>query len=235
MSSIAIMQPYFLPYLGYFHLINSVDVFVIYDDIQYTKKGWINRNRLIFNGNVDYVTIPLVKDSDFLNVNQRRISQGWEKDKNKLLRKLEQSYRKRDNFERGFSLTEKILNYDDDNLFNYINHSVNLICQYLGVKTKIVTSSTLGDFSEYKGKDKVIAICKELSGDRYVNAIGGMSLYDKEEFLNFGLDLKFVKSKIKPYNQDKVAFEPGLSIIDLIFSISEEELLVEQLQSYELI
>ncbi|WP_443646886.1 WbqC family protein [Candidatus Ponderosibacter sp. Uisw_141_02] len=229
------MQPYFLPYLGYYHLINAVDVFVIYDDIQYTKKGWINRNRLIFNEKVDYFTISLVKDSDFLNVNQRKISQGWEKDKSKLLRKLEQSYRKRKNFERGFSLTEKILNYDDDNLFNYINHSVKLICQCLGVKTEIVTSSSLGDFSEYKGKDKVIAICNRLNGERYINVIGGMSLYDKEEFQNSGLDLKFVKSKLQPYDQNSDIFVPGLSIIDMIFSIAEEASMLEQMESYELI
>ena len=235
MKTVGIMQPYFLPYLGYFHLINSADVFVIYDDIEYTKKGWINRNRLIFNGNVDYVTIPLVKDSDFLNVNQRKISQGWEKEKSKLLRKLEQSYRKRENFEQGFPLTEQILNYNDGNLFNYIDHSVKLICQRLGIKTEIVTSSSLGDFSECKGKDKVIAMCKALNGERYVNAIGGMSLYDKDEFQNSGLDLKFVKSAFKPYNQNSDVFEPGLSIIDLIFSIADEALVLEQLQSYELI
>ena len=229
------MQPYFLPNLGYFHLINSVDVFVIYDDIQYTKKGWINRNRLIFDGNIDYVTIPLVKDSDFLNVNQRTISQGWEKEKSKLFRKLEQYYRKRDNFDKGLALTEKILNYNDVNLFNFIDHSVKLICQFLGIKTRVLPSSTLGDFSEYKGKDKVIAICRALNSETYVNAIGGMSLYDKDEFLNSGLDLKFVKSVFKPYNQNIDVFEPGLSVIDLIFSIADKALLLEQLQSYELI
>lgn len=235
MSSLAIMQPYFLPYLGYFHLINSVDIFVIYDDIQYTKKGWINRNRLLFSGNVEYVTIPLVKDSDFLNVNQRTISHGWKKERSKILRKLEQSYRKRQNFEQGMSLSEQILNYNDKNLFNYIYHSVRLISHHLGSKTEIVTSSSIGDFSKYRGKDKVIELCKKIKADRYVNAISGMSLYDKDEFLSAGLDLKFVKSALAPYKQDKDVFEPGLSIIDMIFSISEETLLLQQMKNFELI
>lgn len=228
------MQPYFLPYLGYFHLINSVDVFVIYDDIQYKKKSWINRNRLIFNGKVDYFTIPLVKDSNFLNINQRTISQVWVKEKNKLLRRLQQSYRKSKNFEQGFSFTHQILKYNDDNLFNYLYHSVKLICQILGINTEIVISSSLGDFSEHRGKDKVIAICKALNGKRYVNAIGGMSLYNKDDFQNAGLDLKFVKSTLKKYNQNRELFEPGLSVIDLMMNLSIEEIQIH-LKSFELV
>ena len=235
MKTVGIMQPYFLPYLGYFHLISSVDLFVIYDDIQHTKKGWINRNRLMFNGSIEYVSIPLVKDSDSLNVNQRVISPSWEKEKNKILRKLKQSYSKRNNFERGIFLSEEILNYNDTNLFNYIHHSVKLICRFLGIKTEIVVSSSLGDFSEYKGKNKVIEICKSTNADRYVNAMGGMSLYDTDEFGDVGLELKFVKSLLKPYNQNKDIFEPGLSILDIIFSISDEASLLQQLQNYELI
>lgn len=235
MKTIGIMQPYFLPYLGYFHLINSVDIFVIYDDIQYTKKGWINRNRLIFNGKVEYVTIPLVKDSDFLSINQRTISEDWEKEKSKLLRKIEQSYRKRQNFEQGLSLTQQILSFHDVNLFNYIDYSVKLICQYLGIRTPIVTSSSLGDFSGYRGKDKVIALCQALNGERYVNPIGGTSLYDKDEFQRVGLDLKFIKSSLQPYNQNRDIFVPGLSIIDMIFSIAEEAFVLEQLQTCKLV
>jgi len=80
---IAIMQPYFFPYIGYFQLVNSVDEFVIYDNIQFTKKGWINRNRILVNQNEDYISLPLKKDSDYLNVNQRFLSDAWSVDRKK--------------------------------------------------------------------------------------------------------------------------------------------------------
>ena len=85
---IGIMQPYIYPYIGYFQLINSVDVFVIYDDIEYTKKGWINRNRLLQNGKDEYFTIPIKKDSDFLDVKHRVLSDNWSKDRDKLINKI---------------------------------------------------------------------------------------------------------------------------------------------------
>ena len=83
---VAIMQPYFLPYIGYLQLLNSVDKFILYDDIEYTKKGWINRNRIV-DGEI--ITLPLKKDSDYLNVVERRLSDDWRKQKTKLLNKIE--------------------------------------------------------------------------------------------------------------------------------------------------
>jgi hypothetical protein len=101
---VAIMQPYFIPYIGYFQLINAVDKFVVYDNIEYTKKGWINRNRILSNGKEDIITLPLSKASDFLHVNQRFLAESFEKDKNKFLRKIQECYRKAPNFNFGYSL-----------------------------------------------------------------------------------------------------------------------------------
>ena len=234
MKTVGIMQPYFLPYLGYFHLIEAVDVFVIYDDIQYTKKGWINRNRLLFNKNIEYVTLPLTRASDFLSVKERMISPVWIQKKNKYLRKIEESYRKRKNFNKGMDLCEEIFNFDDLNLFNYIYHSLKKICKELGISTEIIKSSSLGSLNSARGKEKVIAICNNISGKKYLNAIGGINLYRKDDFNSAGIDLKFVKSYHSPYQQHTKDFIPGLSIIDIIFSISEKEELHRQIKNFEL-
>ena len=75
------MQPYFLPYIGYFQLIKAVDKFIIYDNIQFTKKGWINRNRILVNGKDEYISIPLEKASDYLKINERYLAKNWKNEK----------------------------------------------------------------------------------------------------------------------------------------------------------
>src|SRR4030042_5533275 len=96
---IAIMQPYFLPYIGYFQLMNAVDEFVIYDNIEFSKKGWINRNRILVNGKDSYITIPLKKDSDYLDVRDRYLAETWSSEKIKMLKRIIGSYRKAPRFD----------------------------------------------------------------------------------------------------------------------------------------
>ena len=109
-KKIAIMQPYFFPYIGYFQLINSVDEFIIYDNIQYTKKGWINRNRILVNGKDQLITLSLKKDSDYLDVVNRELSESWDKDKNKILNIIKFSYNKAPYFQKTFELISQCLN-----------------------------------------------------------------------------------------------------------------------------
>jgi hypothetical protein len=99
---LAIMQPYIFPYIGYFQLINTVDKFVVYDNIQFTKKGWINRNRILINGKEEYITLPLKKDSDYLNIDQRVLSDVFKEQRNKILRKINESYKKAPGFKTAF-------------------------------------------------------------------------------------------------------------------------------------
>ena len=140
---VAIMQPYFLPYIGYFQLINAVDVFVIYDNIEFTKKGWINRNRILMNGKDDFFTVPLKKDSDFLDVNQRVLAETFTKDKAKIIGKITELYQKAPHFNEVFPLIEAVFNTNQKNLFDFIFHSVKVIMQYLEIKTEIVVSSSI--------------------------------------------------------------------------------------------
>lgn len=221
----AIMQPYFFPYIGYFQLINSVDQFIIYDTVEYTKKGWINRNRFLNNGKADYFSLPLKKDSDYLSINDRYLSDHWETDKKKLKNKIKNSYLKAPFFSETYYLFEKCIDYEDKNLFNFILYSLNEICKYLEISTTITKYSDLSIDSMLKSKDKVLAICKKINTKTYINPIGGIELYDKEEFLQNNFELKFLKSNQIIYKQFKNDFEPYLSILDLLMFNEKEKVI----------
>ena len=216
------MQPYFFPYIGYFQLINAVDKFVIYDNIEYTKKGWINRNRILKEGVDLLISLPLKKDSDFLFVNQRYLADDWSKSKQKLINSIKESYRKAPHFEDTFNLVQEIFNYSNSNLFEFILHSVLQTCKFIGIETEIIVSSTLDYNNELKSEEKVIAICKSIEATQYINSIGGVELYNKNNFSGQGIELNFIKSKPIIYNQFKNEFVPWLSIIDVMMFNSKE-------------
>ena len=123
------MQPYFFPYIGYFPLINAVDEFVIYDNIQFSKKRWFHRNRILENGKDEYITLPLKKDSDYLDVNNRFLSDTWEAEREKLFRKVKENYRKAPFFGNSIAFLEKILFFSSKNLFFFLCNSVTDTCQ----------------------------------------------------------------------------------------------------------
>ena len=231
---VAIMQPYFLPYIGYFQLINAVDKFVVYDNIEFTKKGWINRNRILVNGKDEFMSLPITKASDFLHVNQRYLAINFESEKNKILRKIKECYRKAPNFEIICTLTEEIFNYKNDNLFEFIFNSIKKICGYLGISTELITSSSIGINHNLKSEEKVISICNSLNATLYINSIGGQNLYVKKNFYNAGIELIFIKSKPIAYQQFDFEFLPCLSILDVLMFNSKEQI-QKYLNEYTLI
>jgi hypothetical protein len=211
---VAIMQPYFFPYIGYFQLIAAADVFVVYDNIKYTKKGWINRNRMLQNGTDVMFSLPLKSDSDALDVCQRELARDFNRDK--LLNQFSGAYRRAPYFAQTFPLVEAILRHEDGNLFRFLHHSLLATCRHLGIATEIRVSSTIDIDHGLKGQDKVLALCEALGADRYINAIGGMELYSKDEFRAHGIELNFIKSKPFVYAQFGNEFVPWLSIIDVM-------------------
>jgi hypothetical protein len=221
---LAIMQPYFMPYIGYFQLINSVDKFIIYDNIQYTKKGWINRNRILVNGKDQLITLPLKKDSDYLDVVERELSKSWDKDKNKMLNVIKSSYNKAPYFQETFELISKCVNNSETNLFNFIYNVINIINNYLDIKTPIIVSSTIEIDHTLKSQDKVLSLCKEQNADVYINSIGGVELYDKGIFKQNNIELNFIKSNPIQYEQYNNKFIPWLSIIDVMMFNSKEQI-----------
>ena len=233
--TLGIMQPYFLPYIGYWQLLSTVDKFVIYDNIQFTKKGWIHRNRILINGIDKMFTLPLKKDSDFLNINERYLSDDSKKQIIKTLRVIENSYSKAPFFQTVYPVIENIFLYDNKNLFEYIINSINIVKKYLNIETDIIISSSIDiDHKTLKGKNKVLAICDRLSTKTYINAIGGKDLYNVNEFKKNGIELKFLQTNNISYKQFKNEFVPNLSIIDIMMFNPVSDI-KEMLNLYKLI
>ena len=210
------MQPYFFPYIGYFQLISSVDEFVIYDNIQFTKKGWINRNRILVNGKDDYISLPLKKDSDYLHVKDRFLADVWDAESKKMLNRIVESYHKAPFFKETYEILEKCITCGHRNLFNFIFNSIQTLVDYFEIDTKLTVSSSISIDNKLKSEDKVIAICKEQKAGVYINPIGGVNLYDKELFRSHNLELQFQKSIYIEYKQFSNEFIPWLSIIDVM-------------------
>jgi hypothetical protein len=230
---IAIMQPYFFPYIGYFQLINAVDEFVIYDNIEFTKKGWINRNRILVNGLDAYITLPLKKGSDFLKINERYLADDWKTESIKMLNRINEAYRKAPFFKETYEILETCIFFGDQNLFNFILNSVQNIKNYLNIKTKLIVSSTIPIDHRLKSEEKVIEICKQRGADIYINSIGGIELYDKERFKRNNLELQFQKANNFTYTQFNNEFIHWLSIIDVMMFNKKEEI-TSKLESYVL-
>jgi hypothetical protein len=218
---LAIMQPYFLPYIGYFQLINAVDLFVVYDNIKYTKKGWINRNRYLCSSGEAFFSVPLKKDSDEKTVVERRIAESF--DRKKMFLRFREAYRKAPCFSSTIQLVESVINYSNDNLFAFIRYSIGCVCTHLAIPTRLVTSSEVPIDHSLKAEDKVLALCRELKADRYINAIGGVELYSKERFAREGIELQFIKSDPVEYRQFGNPFVPWLSIVDCLMFNSVPE------------
>lgn len=224
---IAIMQPYFLPYIGYFQLINAVDLFVVYDNIEFSKKGWINRNRILVNGKDEFITLPLKKDSDYLHINQRYLAATFEQDKQKILRKIKECYRKAPFFQETFDLIEEIVGFNSANLFEFIFNSIKLICNHLNITTEFVLSSKIDINHDLKSDHKILAICNFFNANFYVNSIGGVELYSRDFFLTANIDLKFLRSLDFKYDQLTTDFFPNLSVLDTLMFV--EKLTVKSL------
>jgi hypothetical protein len=210
----AIMQPYFLPYAGYWQLIAAVDRFIVYDAIKYTKKGWINRNRMLRDGAPAVFTLPLKRASDDLDVRDREIAPEFRGAA--LLARVKGAYRRAPHAEPTLALLERILETDERNLFAFLERSIRLTCDHLAIATPILTSSAIAVDPGLRGQDRVLAICEAVGTDRYVNAIGGVELYDPQAFRARGIDLRFLRSRPIEYPQLGGAFVPQLSILDVL-------------------
>jgi hypothetical protein len=233
MKAVAIMQPYFLPYMGYFQLIAAVDLFIVYDNIKYTKKGWINRNRLLQNDTDVMFSLPLKKDSDSLNVCERELAADF--NRKKLLNQFKNAYGHAPYFAQTLPLIEQIVTYKQINLFQFIHHAIVKVCEHLGITTKIEISSSINIDHALKNQDKVLALCEAVNASVYVNAIGGIDLYSKKTFHDKGLVLKYIQSKSFEYPQFGKEFVPWLSIVDVMMFNSIDEIKSYILVSYGLI
>lgn len=221
---LGIMQPYFFPYIGYFQLMSAVDEFVVYDNIQYSKKGWINRNRILVGGKDVMIILPLKKGSDYADVKDRTLADSWPRERTKLLNRIRESYRKAPHFGSAFPVVEQAVQHKEENLFAFIVHSLNLVRAYLDIQTPLIVSSTIPIDHALKAEKKVMAICKTRHTDTYINPIGGLELYDRASFKQQGIELRFIKTSDFQYPQFGNDFIPFLSIIDVMMFNSRENI-----------
>lgn len=230
---LAIMQPYFFPYLGYWQLINAVDKFVIYDDVNFIKKGFINRNNILLNNNSYLFTIPLEKISQNKLIKDINLIFD-KKSRENFLKTIMLAYQKAPMYSQIFPLFEKIIMEETNDLTEYINFSITEIDKFLDIKTKLYLSSNINKDNTLHGKNKIIDICKNLQATQYINAIGGQKLYSKEDFLKNGIQLNFIKMNDIKYKQFNDKFVPNLSIIDVMMFNSKDKI-KEMLNNYTLI
>ncbi len=221
---IAIMQPYVFPYIGYFQLINAVDTFVFYDDVNFIKKGYVNRNSILVNGSSFQFTIPCKSVSQNKLILDIDLSFD-KKSRTKLLKTIEQAYQKAPFFNDIFPLLEQFINNNTSKtISDFAIESVKLIANYLNLK-KIwrVSSFRHIDTRELKKEFRLIQIAKKEQTTTYINPIGGIGLYNKEDFEKENLTLRFLKSEPNTYQQFANNFVPYLSIIDIIMFNSVEQ------------
>jgi hypothetical protein len=230
---IAIMQPYIFPYIGYFQLINTVDKFILYDDVNFINKGWINRNNVLINNKERLFTIPLKEASQNKLINEIEILQDgkWQ---NKFLKTIEQSYKKSPQFQLVFPIIQEIINSPETNISSLIYFSTQKICEYLGIKTEIIKSSSVYNNANLKAQDRILDICKLNQATQYINPQGGIELYDKFIFDNNKIKLNFLKSNSVKYSQYNSDFIPYLSIIDVLMFNTKAQI-NDHLVSFELI
>jgi hypothetical protein len=212
---LAVMQPYLFPYLGYFQLMHSVDRFVLFDDVAFIKRGWINRNRILLDGDDYLFTIPLEGASQ-----NRRICDietvGDMKWKSRLLKTVERAYRGAPHFDSTFALMEATFATGERNIARLIAHSVDLIARHIGLCVRLVATSQSYENSRLKGQDRILDICMQERATAYHNAIGGQELYDHGRFAWEGIELRFIRPHLREYAHKAATFIPGLSIIDVL-------------------
>ena len=224
------MQPYLFPYIGYFQLIGASEIFVFNDDAQYIKGGWINRNRIPRDEKVSWITLPVARGAHQLPINQRRYRLE-PANLRRFLYRIEASYRHAPQFEVIFPLIRKIMSFEVDNVSLFNEHAVKRIACHLGISPEFRRSSELKKGRAARAQRRVIDICLEVGATRYINPIGGLHLYEAEEFGRHGIELYFLESIVTSYRQ--VAASP-LSIIDVLM-FNSEEAISTMLQGYRLI
>jgi WbqC-like protein len=215
---VGIMQPYFFPYIGYWQLIHATDTFVLFDDVQYIRHGWINRNRIINPaGGWQYIQIPVAKHhhTELIRNITARTGDDW---RAKLLGQLDHYKRRAPHYHETVEMVRTILAELDDPRICRINFAIlSGICGALGVDRKMLISSECG--FAYSGVadagEWALRIAEQLRADTYINPISGAELFDPAKFAASGIALSFLQPDDIVYPR-RGAFEPWLSIIDVL-------------------
>lgn len=212
---LAIMQPYYFPYLGYFQLMAAVDAFVILDDVQFIKHGWIHKNQILLDGKAKpiHMTIDHMSQHRTIRAHERRIDVQNERYQ---LRLLEHAYKKAPSYADVMPLVSRLIRDDERNVAVYLGKQLTEVRNFLGLDTPLLYASSLENDKSKRCGDLVLDLCHHLGADHYINAIGGRDLYNKERFASEGVQLDFIEMQPVTYRQAGHPFVPNLSIIDVL-------------------
>ncbi len=230
---VAIMQPYFFPYIGYFQLIAANDVFVLHDDVQYIKGGWVNRNRILLNGEGRMITFPVQKEAYHLPINARNYVDDKQARRD-IINLVREAYARAPCYQQVFPVLEELLMFEDRNVARFNENLIRRIAGYMGLDCRIITSSGMEKDDSLAGEQRVLDICRRLGATDYTNPIGGTGLYSQEAFQQSGISLHFLEARDERYEQGAGTWVPFLSIIDVLMfnSVAETRQL---LTSYRLL
>ncbi|MBS1575517.1 MAG: WbqC family protein [Bacteroidetes bacterium] len=231
---LAIMQPYVFPYIGYFQLVSAADKFVIYNDVYYIKQGWINRNRILLKGAPHLFTIPVTGASSFRLIREIKLSPDlFIKWKQKFFKLLHSAYAKAPHYSAVIALVKEAFNKEAATISELAVNSIKSTLSYLQIPAKLILSSATYTNQKLAGAERVIDICLQEKASIYINAPGGMELYDKSYFQSWGIELKFIKPGNIVYKQLEGEFVSALSIIDVMMFNSVSDIRV-MLNNYTL-
>lgn len=230
--NLVIMQPYLFPYLGYAQLMRAADTFVIYDDAQFMKGGWINRNRILGSGGPQFITLNLLGASANKSINEVGIGNNL----TKLRKTIEQTYAKAPHASEGMAYIDECFTFEGQNLAQFIGNSLILLAQKLELPTQFKWSSELNRDTSLSAQDAVLDMCRLLGATHYINAEGGKELYAQSDFEAEGIRLSFLHHQVTEYPQarNKGAFEARLSIVDVLMNIGFDGVR-EKLDDYSMV
>jgi hypothetical protein len=221
---LGIMQPYFFPYLGYYSLIKHTDQWIVFDEVQYIRHGWIERNRILKPGEGwQYIGVPLQKHERETKIKNIRLrDEDW---RGKIFRQLEH-YRKAPFYQQTMDVIEKCFQINTDNLTQLNAHILKTTCEYLDIlfNYQIFSEMDLNIEPVHDAGEWALNISKAIGATHYINPPGGVELFDKEKFNLAKIELRFLSIELQPYSQRRKTFEPGLSIIDVMMFNDKEKI-----------
>lgn len=226
---LALMQPYLLPYIGYFQLIKEVDLFVLYENVTFRKRSYINRNFILNKGSGERIpiTLPVKSKSHLGLIGETQISDldSWRKS---FLNFLKYNYKSATHYDAIYAFFDQVTAKEHKSIHAFNADLITNIAKRLGIKTELRSKnedcfdleSKLEERAEKFGLERktmrVIDLCKKFGAACYINPIGGSLLYDKEEFLKHEIELKFIQCEPQPYKQFGDSFNRDLSIVDAL-------------------
>ncbi len=217
----AIMQPYFFPYIGYFQLMRQVDCFVFYDDVNYIKRGWVNRNRILLNGQAAWLTLPVARASQ-----NRLISESHylldQASVASVLGKIRSAYLKAPYYQEVESLISPLFASAPTRVSEFNALHLQALARALGLPCEFRFSSRIEHDRSAGGQQRILEICQRLGAGRYVNPVGGQHLYDAGLFAAAGIELSFFEPQIRAYPQFDAPHVGQLSVIDALMFLGLE-------------